>query len=204
MRHRILDAAMRIFAAKGYHAASVSNVAREAHVAKGTLYLYFESKDALITAIVDRHFTMITEQVMGRPFCDTLDAFLEELRQVMDVPAEQASFIRVFFEFFGPSFASDEFTQRVAKFFDALGSHYANQILHLQKNGEVVQHHSAPSIGRVLVSMLDGVILHRGLFGISTQRNRGMIKDAVSLLGAGLRLAPLGHDQALDRSAAKA
>lgn len=187
MRNDILDAAMRVFVEKGYHAATVSSVAEAAGLAKGTLYIYFKSKDAMTTAIVDRHLAGITEQIAGETLCQTLDEFLEELRQTMDVPAEQASFHRVFFEVFGPSFASDEFTDHVAQFFDKLGSYYSKQIAHLQKMGEIAEHHNAASLGRVLASMLDGVVLHRGLFGISERRHRRMIKDAVTMFGKGLQ-----------------
>lgn len=186
MRNDILDAAMRVFAEKGYHATTVSNVAEAASLAKGTLYIYFKSKDAMTTAIVDRHLAGITEQIAAETLCQTLDAFLEDLQQTMDVPTEQAAFHRVFFEVFGPSFASDEFTDHVAQFFDKLGSYYAKQIAHLQRMGEIAEHHNAVSLGRVLASMLDGVVLHKGLFGISERRHRRMIKDAVTMFGKGL------------------
>lgn len=189
MRNAILDAAMSVFAEKGFHAATVSHVAQAAGLAKGTLYIYFDSKDALTTAIVDRHFAGTSKQIMHERPCETLDAFLEELRRTMDVPAEEAAFYRVFFEVFGPSFASDEFTRHVARFFDKLGSHYARQIAHLQTIGEVAEHHDAASIGRVLASMLDGVVLHQGLFGIAARRHRRMIREAVKILGEGLRAA---------------
>jgi len=187
MRNGILDAAMRVFANKGYHAASVSDVAEAAGLAKGTLYIYFESKDAMTIAIVDRQFAIIAKQITNGSLCKTLDAFLDELMQTMDVPAEQASFHRVFFEVFGPSFASNEFADHVARFFDRIGSHYAKQITYLQKLGEVAEHHHASSIGRVLASMLDGVVLHRGLFNISERRHQRMIREAITLFGAGLQ-----------------
>lgn len=193
MQGDILDAAMRVFVDKGYHAASVSNIADAAGLAKGTLYIYFESKEAMTTAIVDRHFAVTKDQIMGGSLCDTLHAFLEDLRQTMDVPAEQASFHRVFFEVFGPSFASGEFTEHVAQFFDRLGSHYAKQITHLQKLGEVSGHHNASSVGRVLASMLDGIVLHRGLFNISERRHRRLIKEAVIMFGMGLQPSTPGR-----------
>ncbi len=187
MQGDILDAAMHVFAAKGYHATSVNDVAQAAGLAKGTLYIYFESKDAMTTAIVDRHFAAIEDRIMRGEPCDTLNAFLEELRTTMDISAEQASFHRVFFEVFGPSFASDTFTAHVARFFDRLGAHYAKQIARLQDLGEIAIHHHAPSIGRVLAGMLDGVALHRGLFDISQRRHRRMIEEAVAMLRTGLR-----------------
>ena len=46
-RERIIDAAIEVFCASGYDAASMADVAIKAGVGKGTLYLYFDSKDSL-------------------------------------------------------------------------------------------------------------------------------------------------------------
>jgi len=53
-RNRILDAAFEIFAEKGFHQATVAEVAKKAHVGKGTVYLYFADKEALLLAIFDK------------------------------------------------------------------------------------------------------------------------------------------------------
>ena len=50
-RRQILDAAVRAFAKKGYHASHVSDIAEEAGVAYGLVYHYFESKDAVLESI---------------------------------------------------------------------------------------------------------------------------------------------------------
>jgi AcrR family transcriptional regulator len=50
-RRQILDAAVRAFAQKGYHACRVSDIAEEARVAYGLVYHYFESKDAVLEAV---------------------------------------------------------------------------------------------------------------------------------------------------------
>ena len=50
-RRQILDAAVRAFAKKGYHACRVSDIAEEAGVAYGLVYHYFESKDAVLEAV---------------------------------------------------------------------------------------------------------------------------------------------------------
>jgi AcrR family transcriptional regulator len=47
----ILDAALTVFSARGFAAAKLDDVAKEAGVSKGTLYLYFESKEALFEAM---------------------------------------------------------------------------------------------------------------------------------------------------------
>ena len=48
----ILDAAARLFSARGFHEVTVDQVAEEVGLSKGTLYLYFENKDDLFHTIV--------------------------------------------------------------------------------------------------------------------------------------------------------
>lgn len=52
-RRQILDGARRAFFAAGYEATSMGEVARAAGVSKGTLYVYFDSKEALFSALVE-------------------------------------------------------------------------------------------------------------------------------------------------------
>jgi AcrR family transcriptional regulator len=51
---QILDAAMAVFARLGFRQARMDDIAEDAGVSKGTLYLYFKSKDDLIAAILRR------------------------------------------------------------------------------------------------------------------------------------------------------
>ncbi|MDX2139287.1 MAG: TetR/AcrR family transcriptional regulator [Chloroflexota bacterium] len=53
-KHQILDAAAHVFASKGFHAATIKDVAREAGIADGTIYNYFANKTALLFAIFER------------------------------------------------------------------------------------------------------------------------------------------------------
>ena len=52
-RRRILDAAVHVFARKGYFAARVSDVAKKAGVADGTIYLYFRNKEDILVRLFD-------------------------------------------------------------------------------------------------------------------------------------------------------
>ena len=51
-RKRILDAALKLFARKGFEATALDEVARGARLAKGTLYLYFKDKEDLYAQVV--------------------------------------------------------------------------------------------------------------------------------------------------------
>ncbi len=53
-REQILKAATRVFAEKGFRRATTREVARDAGVSEGTIYNYFDDKDALLMAIMDQ------------------------------------------------------------------------------------------------------------------------------------------------------
>jgi len=55
-RHtQILDAALVCFAKRGFHQASMHDISAEAGISVGLIYRYFENKDAVISAMADRH-----------------------------------------------------------------------------------------------------------------------------------------------------
>lgn len=53
-RRQIVDGARRVFLARGFDAASMADIAKEAGVSKGTLYVYFKNKEELFGAIVQQ------------------------------------------------------------------------------------------------------------------------------------------------------
>ncbi len=82
-RERILRAATRVFARKGFYATRVSEVARAAGVADGTIYLYFKSKEDLLTSLFEDRVERLLATVK-----DTLariDAPEERLRTLIEL-----------------------------------------------------------------------------------------------------------------------
>jgi TetR/AcrR family fatty acid metabolism transcriptional regulator len=61
--HRIIDAATKVFARKGFFKAKVSEIAKEAKVADGTIYLYFENKDAILIALFEEQMKRVLENM---------------------------------------------------------------------------------------------------------------------------------------------
>ena len=61
-RNQILDAAAKVFAEKGFHAATIKNIATEAGIAHGSIYTYFENKTALLLGIFDRMKASIMQE----------------------------------------------------------------------------------------------------------------------------------------------
>ena len=62
-RSRILHAAVKVFARRGYFAARVADVARRAGVADGTIYLYFRNKEDILVSLFDE---VMSEHLEGR------------------------------------------------------------------------------------------------------------------------------------------
>ena len=64
-RRLLLDAAVRVFARKGYHACRVADIAAEAGVAHGLLYHYFDSKEDVLQHVFRETWTALLGAVRG-------------------------------------------------------------------------------------------------------------------------------------------
>ena len=62
-RRQLLEAAVRVFARKGFHASRVGDIAEEAGVAHGLLYHYFDSKDQVLEAVFHENWSVLQERI---------------------------------------------------------------------------------------------------------------------------------------------
>jgi TetR/AcrR family transcriptional repressor of uid operon len=62
-RSQILEAALVCFAKRGFHQTSMHDISGEAGISVGLIYRYFENKEAVISAMADRHKKEITEML---------------------------------------------------------------------------------------------------------------------------------------------
>ncbi len=79
-RRQILDAAVRVFAHKGFHASRVGDIAEEAGVAHGLLYHYFGSKDEVLDAVFHENWSVLLDRIRAVEQTDEPSA--EQLRHV--------------------------------------------------------------------------------------------------------------------------
>ena len=77
----LLDAALAVFGEQGYRATTLEEVARRAGVSKGTIYLYFASKDDLFRAMVEKNVIAMLElaEARAREHTGTASDLLEAL-----------------------------------------------------------------------------------------------------------------------------
>jgi len=62
---RIIEAATRIFARKGFFQAKISDIAREAGVADGTIYLYFDNKDDILISLFEEKMKAVLDNMIS-------------------------------------------------------------------------------------------------------------------------------------------
>ncbi len=79
--HRILDAAIKVFAEQGFFQSTISQIAREAQVADGTIYLYFKNKDDILVQFFSYKTTQVFERF--RKSVDEADTAIEKLRNLI-------------------------------------------------------------------------------------------------------------------------
>ena len=79
-REAILRAATRVFARNGYFNSKVADIAREAEVADGTVYLYFKSKEEILHSIFDQN--MAEAIASGRKLIEKISDPGEKLRRI--------------------------------------------------------------------------------------------------------------------------
>ena len=87
-RDQVLECAERVFSEKGFHQATMQEIAAEAEYATGTLYTLFENKDAIFAAVVRQRLTEI-------------DGYLRAaVKTGVSAREKIEKFVRGFFEFF--------------------------------------------------------------------------------------------------------
>ncbi|MBI2982000.1 MAG: TetR/AcrR family transcriptional regulator [Deltaproteobacteria bacterium] len=80
---RIIEAAIKIFAKKGFYNATIADVAKTAEVAEGTIYLYFKNKDDLLISIFEHSIDLFI-QTVNKKLKEITDP-KEKLRQFIGV-----------------------------------------------------------------------------------------------------------------------
>jgi AcrR family transcriptional regulator len=82
-RRRLLDAAVKVFARKGYHASRVGDIAEEAGVAHGLLYHYFASKEDVLRAVFRETWRALIDTIESVE--EAGDPPREQLRKVAEI-----------------------------------------------------------------------------------------------------------------------
>jgi TetR/AcrR family fatty acid metabolism transcriptional regulator len=158
-RERILLAAVRVFAKKGFHATRVSEIAAAAGVADGTIYLYFKSKDELLVALfedrVDRLLGFLEAELPLRESAqEKLRRIIELQLQLLEGERDLAEVITVILRQ-STKLMKEHAVAKFGAYLDAIASVVAGG----QAAGELRDDISPHLAARALFGALDGITM---------------------------------------------
>lgn len=170
-RGELLDAAAGVFAAKGVRRTTVADITAAAGVAKGTFYLYFESKEHLLAALKERfvdqilaHAGRLYERVGRDDWWALVDEtvmsfvdFMDQHREMTQVMAQEGITPET-----SPQFA--ECQRRIDEMFAAA--------LKIGTEAGVFQVSDPALAGRLIHYALDGALVHAILYEGDIDRER--------------------------------
>jgi AcrR family transcriptional regulator len=93
-KQEILAAATRVFAAKGFSAATTKDIANEADIGESTLYNYFDSKREIMLAILDEYKNLFDADFQEATTLASREAFVELVDRTIDLFTSRAFFTR--------------------------------------------------------------------------------------------------------------
>jgi len=96
----ILDAAIQVFAQKGFHQATMDDVAQEAELGKGTLYYYFKSKEEILQKLLKDNTRNFFDQIIQAVASEK--DFIKMVRKVLLFYASYFTEHKMFFNIYFP------------------------------------------------------------------------------------------------------
>ena len=138
-RTAVLGVARRIFADKGYHATSIDDIIEAADIARGTFYLYFESKRAIFDELLDELFVTLASTVrrieVGPDAPPPVEQMVATVDRVLDTMLENREMAHILLrEAVG---IDDEFDLKLEQFYGRIEALVASAVRNGQQMGLV-------------------------------------------------------------------
>ena len=139
-RKRILDIATKEFAKKGYHDASVSNIASKSGISVGAVYKYFDNKQDLFLTIADHSIDRMETLLLGLAKADE-DVIIKVekiLREIIKASREDGILIKIYNNM--TAINDKKLAKQFAVEMESMTARiYTEAIIEGQKNGEIRQ-----------------------------------------------------------------
>ena len=192
-RQRILEAALRVFAERGFYNAKVSEVAKAAGVADGTIYLYFKNKDDLLIQLFEDRMDFLIQRLneeLGR----SGGTVVARIRRLILLHLQIASIAPYLAEFITVELRQS--SRFVKEYDNPKFSEYLRVLRDLveegQRDGSIRTDLDARLIVRTMFGALDEMLLTATLLSRGREVDYDAMADAVSnmLLGGIATAAP--------------
>jgi AcrR family transcriptional regulator len=193
VRDRILDAAMRVFSEKGYHASTIADVVRESGLSVGAIYTHFSGKDELIRLTCDQIAARGLDDLADRlaPARTTAERLAIAIRLFVETIDEfaggpgQITLVQAWAEADREPGVREMLSARRERFAGAGGMILRQGVI----DGELPDWIDVDAVTRGLLALLDGLMLQRIEAGSAyrpadLERRAGAILELILAAGA--------------------
>jgi AcrR family transcriptional regulator len=165
-RETILTAAKRVFARKGFHATTVADVAKAAKLSYGSVYWYFDSKDALFHALMESEEDALRAHIAESVAGSGLDLgvageamFREAVRATFEFFERDRHSVRLLFR---DSYAlGDRFEKHLGGIYERFIHDIEASIAAAQRSGAIVDRHPPRLVAFSVAALIGQLALRR-------------------------------------------
>jgi len=160
-RERILSAAQTCFMESGFHAASMATIADTAGVSAGLIYRYFENKNAIILAIIDRQLAVLRRRIRELHSTEYLANRIIDYFDEEEPEEEGAMSLVLFLEISAQAARDPQISRALARYDDAVRSELADWLQRSpEQGGYGLDAAVAPLRAFLLLSIIVGLKMH--------------------------------------------
>ncbi|MBI1341485.1 MAG: TetR family transcriptional regulator [Terrimonas sp.] len=162
-QQQILEAALKVFAVHGYKGATINMIAKEAGIAKGLLYSYYESKEKLVEALISfglqKAASFMEEKAIKE--VSTQKAFEDSLRHMIELFLQETDFWRLYTMLALQPHLAEKFKKEAAQF---LQQYLALYVVYFEKKGSENPIAEALLFGAILDGLMFDLLVSGGLY----------------------------------------
>ena len=198
IQDRITDAALICFAKKGFDKTRMDDIALESKVSKGTLYIYFKSKEDLFNALCEKNLVDLRKQLFSLFVITNHNSEIAENQKLLSDTKEYYNNFRhfensyiIFLEILSKSTRNEKLKSVLysqhTKLTEVMKQHISNYL----KDGKIVtilEDREIDSIVMSLIAVYNGLMMNR-LLGVGEEANKTIWMNSVSrILGTTLKV----------------
>ncbi len=189
----LLEAAIEVFAQRGYQATTMDEIAEQAGVSKGMLYIYFKNKEALFGAVFRWYGQVVAETMRGAIV--GLEDEIEQLDSIAavwgEIAVEHRDYVPLFLDFWAAASVRgmrSDYADDLATMYDEHRNLIAGIIEQGQRKGIFKQETDPRAAAYLLVGGMDGIFIQSWLS--QPKGLEKMIRQAMQMLLDGIRTTP--------------
>jgi len=186
----LLEAAIEVFAQRGYQATTMDDIAERAGVSKGMLYIYFKNKEALFGAVFRWYGQMISQTMLGA--ITDIDDEIEQLQRIAaiwgEIAVEHRDYVPLFLDFWAAASVRgmrSDYADDLATMYEEYRNLIAGIIEQGQRKGVFKKEADAQAAAYLLVGGMDGIFIQSWLSQPTCLEK--MVRQAMEMMLDGIR-----------------